>query len=423
MDNLQRYPKYKDSGVEWIGEVPEGWEVKKLKYCAEMISLKVSSKDSPCEYIGMENIESWTGKFISSETEVEGLASCFKSGDVLFGKLRPYLAKVYLTRNEGICSTEFLVYRTKDQVYNKHLQKLMLSHGFINLIDSSTYGSKMPRANPDFIGNQIIPIPPLPEQTRIAQFLDRKTAQLGQAIAQKERLIELLKERRQILIHNAVTRGLNPDVKMKDSGVEWIGMVPEHWEVKRSKFIFDQIQTGTTPSTANPNFFDGDIDWYNPKDLNNEILREAEKKVTKIAIERKEVRPFTGDSILVVGIGGTTGKTSYMLKNGTFNQQITGLHSKKNINKYYFHLLRILSSVMLNTANYTTLPILNNEFFKSFILPEPPRKEQNVIFEYIEIISSKIDTAIACKQAEIEKLKEYKATLINSSVTGKIKVG
>ncbi len=195
----------KDSGVEWIGEIPEGWEVKRLKFASKLISEKILSKESQLEYIGMENIESWSGKFISSDSETDGLANYFDKGDVLFGKLRPYLAKVYLAEKEGICSTEFLVYRTEKIIYNWYLNLIMLSFEFINLIDSSTYGSKMPRANSEFIGNQLIPIPPLSEQKEISTYIETASQKIETAIGLKQQEIEKLKEYKSSLINSVVT--------------------------------------------------------------------------------------------------------------------------------------------------------------------------------------------------------------------------
>ena len=197
--------KLKDSGVEWIGKIPEGWEVKRLKYVANLVSDKMSSKGNPLNYIGMENIESWTGNFISTNSETEGLANYFKQGDILFGKLRPYLAKVYLAKEKGICTTEFLVYRNDNEIFNWYLHLLMLSFEFIKLIDSSTYGSKMPRANSDFIGNQLIPIPPKEEQTEIAEYIEISTTKIATAISLKEKEIEKLKEYKASLINSMVT--------------------------------------------------------------------------------------------------------------------------------------------------------------------------------------------------------------------------
>jgi type I restriction enzyme S subunit len=197
--------KMKDSGVDWIGEIPEHWEVKRLKYVANLVSDKMVSKGNPLNYIGMENIESWTGNYLATNSETEGLANYFKEGDILFGKLRPYLAKVYLAKDEGICTTEFLVYRNGNEIFNWYLHLLMLSFEFINLIDSSTYGSKMPRANSDFIGNQLIPIPPKDEQTRIAEFIETATTKIATVISLKEQEIEKLKEYKMSLIDGVVT--------------------------------------------------------------------------------------------------------------------------------------------------------------------------------------------------------------------------
>jgi type I restriction enzyme S subunit len=197
--------KLKDSGVEWIDEVPEGWEVKRLKFACKLISEKLLSKESQLKYIGMENIESWSGKFISSDSETDGLASYFQKGDVLFGKLRPYLAKVYLAQDEGICSTEFLVYRTGEIIFNWYLNLILRSFEFINLIDSSTYGSKMPRANSEFIGNQLIPIPPLSEQKEISAYIETASRKIETAISLKQQEIAKLKEYKSSLINGVVT--------------------------------------------------------------------------------------------------------------------------------------------------------------------------------------------------------------------------
>ena len=197
--------KMKDSGVEWIGEIPEHWEVKKIKHSATLRSDKTISKYSSLPYLGMENIESWTGNLIETDSETEGQANCFKVGDVLFGKLRPYLGKVLLAKNDGICSGEILAFKTNKEVYNAYLHKVMLSYKFIDLIDSSTYGAKMPRANPTFIQLQFIPIPPLDEQKIIVDYIESQLLKSGKAIKYQLKQIEKLKEYKSSLIDAAVT--------------------------------------------------------------------------------------------------------------------------------------------------------------------------------------------------------------------------
>ncbi len=194
----------KDSGIEWLGQIPTHWEIKKIKFILKQMSVKVSAKNSNHKYIGMENIESWSGKYIETSIETEGDATQFHENCVLFGKLRPYLAKVFLSSFDGICSSEFMVFDIL-QAEPRYILNLLLSKNFINIVDSSTYGSKMPRANPDYINNLLVPSPSKKEQKQIADFLDKKKAQVDEAISLKQSEIEKLKEYKTTLIDSAVT--------------------------------------------------------------------------------------------------------------------------------------------------------------------------------------------------------------------------
>ncbi|EAW0584632.1 restriction endonuclease subunit S [Campylobacter upsaliensis] len=191
----------KNSGIEYLGLIPHHWEVKKLKYLATLRNQKSNDSDFK---VGLENIESQTGKYISTnEVVFEDSGIYFYKNDILFGKLRPYLAKVFLADREGVCVSEFLVLTPKKQCGN-FLKFLMLSPLFISVVDGSTYGSKMPRASWEFIGNLKIPLPPLHEQKEIAAFLDSKVAQIDSAIEKTKKQIELIKEYKNTLIDEAV---------------------------------------------------------------------------------------------------------------------------------------------------------------------------------------------------------------------------
>lgn len=196
--------RMRDSGVEWIGEVPEHWEVKKLKYILELRSIKVISKNSELQYIGMENIESYTGNLVKTESETEGLASVFFENDILFGKLRPYLSKVHLARFKGICSTELLVYKTRLS-HQRFYKYLLISRGFISVVDASTYGSKMPRASSDFIGNLEIVLPPEEERKEIEEYISLSSNKLLETVLHYEAQINKLQEYKSSLINSAVT--------------------------------------------------------------------------------------------------------------------------------------------------------------------------------------------------------------------------
>ncbi|EAI8440533.1 restriction endonuclease subunit S [Campylobacter jejuni] len=198
---LDKNVTFKDSDIEWLEEIPQHWNILKLKHIASLRNQKSNNIDFR---IGLENIESKTGKFIpSSEVVFEEDGIGFKKGDILFGKLRPYLAKVFLTDRDGICVSEFLVLKIKSES-NKFIKFLMLSSLFIDIVDSSTYGTKMPRANWEFIGNLKIPLPPLKEQEQIANFLDEKCEKIDLLIEKTKKQIKLIKEYKTTLINQAV---------------------------------------------------------------------------------------------------------------------------------------------------------------------------------------------------------------------------
>lgn len=201
---LDKNVPLKDSGIEWIGEIPEHWEVKRLKNVCSQINIKENSKENSLPYIGLENIESGSGRYIDTTSEVEGMANRFCKNNVLFGKLRPYLSKVYLAEKDGICSTEFIVYDTKSNNC-RFIHKLLLSQVFIEVVNSSTYGAKMPRANNDFINNTYVQIPPLSEQQSIADYLDQKCSEIDALISIKKQKIEKLKDYKKSLIFECVT--------------------------------------------------------------------------------------------------------------------------------------------------------------------------------------------------------------------------
>lgn len=201
---LNKNVSLKDSGIEWIGEIPEHWEVKRLKNVCSQINIKENSKRNSLPYIGLENIESGSGRYIDTISEIEGMANRFCKNNVLFGKLRPYLSKVYLAEKDGICSPEFIVYDTKSN-NSRFIHKLLLSQPFIDVVNSSTYGAKMPRANGEFINNIYVQIPPLSEQQAIADYLNQKCSEIDELISIKQQKIEKLKEYKKSLIFECVT--------------------------------------------------------------------------------------------------------------------------------------------------------------------------------------------------------------------------
>lgn len=424
-----KYPAYKDSGEEWLGEIPEGWELIRFKYLFKEINERsddgIGHLLSVSQYTGVtkKSDKVVDGDLLTTASTLEGYKKVYKN-DLVSNIMLAWNGSLGFSSFDGITSPAYSVYRLNKNNSERFFHYLVRSQIYKAEFKRNSSGiieSRLRLYTDDFYNIRSL-IPPLSEQTAIANFLDDKTAKIDQAIAQKEQLIERLRERRQILIHQAVTRGLNPNVEMKDSGVEWIGEIPRHWEVKKLKYIFEKIQTGTTPSTSNPKYFEGDINWFTPKDLNIEKLVKSEKKVSELALKRKEIKIFPKDSVLIVGIGATTGKASYLTIDSTFNQQITGFHSEKHLNEFLFYQLKLQSQILLKIANYTTLPILNNDFFKSLLFVVPSKVEQIKIVKYLHQLDIETKRLRTSLNQQISKLKEYKTTLIDSAVTGKIKV-
>ena len=199
------YESYKDSGVEWIGNIPSGWEVIKLKYSSKVRNEKYSENYGILKYFGLENIESHSAKFVETVNTYDiAQSQICKKNDIIFGKLRPYLAKVYEVPIDECCSLEFAVFYDFEGC-NKYFKYLFLSYGFITIVDASTYGTKMPRANIDFIKNMSIPVPCFETQKTITYFLDKKCTAIDTAIEQKQKLIEKLTEYKKSLIYECVT--------------------------------------------------------------------------------------------------------------------------------------------------------------------------------------------------------------------------
>lgn len=422
------YDSYQDSGFEWLDAIPAGWIVKRLKHVTRQVSDKVSSADISLPYIGMENVESWSGRLVEGGSEVEGLAAKFSAGDVIFGKLRPYLAKAAKLEFPGMCSTEFIVFRTTPGLEPDFLAYLLRSAQFVSFVDSSTYGSKMPRANPSFIANCPVGLPPPQEQRVIAAFLDEKCAKVDEAVRIKEEQIALLRERRQILIQEAVTRGLNPDAPMKDSGIEWIGEIPEQWEVKRfTKEVY--VQEG--PGIMAADFQDKGVPLVRISGVRTRVVTlEGCNYLDPAKVRRKWEHFLLKEGDLVISGSASTGLVAEVGKEAIGAILYTGLMKLRIINsdalsksylEYFLSSKAFDTQVDLLKAGSTISHYGPSHLGKMFIIV-PPWDEQIEVATYCAGESERIESAIAIKNEQIAALKEYKTTLINAAVTGKIKV-
>lgn len=429
---MKRYDSYMDSGIEWIGEIPEGWEVKKLKYCFKFqtgftpstansdyytdgnnVWITIADLTDKVIYDSVQKITGSAVKHLGAEITPKG--SLLYSFKLSVGKVS--FAGVDCYTNEAI----FSIFKT-DEV-NLNFFYYSLPTQIIMNANENIYGAKL--LNQDLIKNVTILLPTATEQTAIATFLDRKTAEIDQLIANKEKLITLYEEEKTAIINRAVTRGLDSAVKTKPSGVDWLGDVPEHWEVKRLKYVTNEIITGKTPSSGNDAYFNGDINWFTPGDFDDHfILRDSKRTISESAVTDSGLKLFPPQTVLLVSIGATLGKIGITDGRGASNQQINAIVFDKSqvvpfFGLYYLHAVK---DAIYRLANSATLPIFNQSQTKDFEMFVPILSEQLKIITHIETECARLDTIIEKFKKQIELFKEYRTTLISEVVTGKIDV-
>ena len=433
INNLAPYPAMKDSGVEWLGEVPAHWEVRKLKSLMSNVNEQTSQRQNGDIYVALEHIESWTGHIIKTDidTSFDSQVKRFRSGDILFGKLRPYLAKVTRVNSRGVCVSELLVLRPREaQISVPYMEQLLRTKPIIDEINSSTFGAKMPRANWQFIGWMLVSFPPPIEQAAIVRYLDYVERRIQRYAGTKRKLLGLLAEQKQAIIHRAVTRGLNPDVPLKPSGIEWLGDVPAHWDVSRLKSHLTKNDSGV---------------WGNFSDTGTTVLRSTEQtasggwriklpaKIELSPMEMKAALLETGDLVVTKSSGSQAhiGKTSLVnpeiaAMECCFSNFIQRLRvDKKTDSTYVWYNLnsRVGREQLIFYSTTTTgLGNLNGTILGNCRFTFPPLPEQTAISGYLDKTTAKIDAVIARTHREIELINEYRTRLIADVVTGKVDV-
>ena len=409
--------KMKDSGIEWIGKIPDIWRQTKLKYVTKIRSENGMYSPEQDSYIGLENIVSRSNKLIETETIYESaLYSICKKGDILFNKLRPYLAKAIISPIDGFCTGELLNIKHFDGE-KRFLWYYLLSDKFIEVVNASTYGAKMPRANTDFILNLPVFLPPLPEQKKIADFLDEKCGEIDSIRSDIQKQIDILNDYKKSVIIEAVTKGLNPKVKLKDSGIEWIGKIPEGWEVKPNKRIMKKIKQIKSKYEGEPIL---------SLTMNGVVVRDLDNLVGK--------RPASFDGYQIIKPGNllmclfdidVTPRCIGLIKNKGLTSPAYSHFALENIAYapyyYYYYLFLDMTKELLHLAKNLRHSLTEDDLgaIKTVI---PPLSEQKAIADYLDEKCSEIDATIADKQKQLETLDEYKKSLIFEYVTGKKEV-
>jgi type I restriction enzyme S subunit len=438
------YSSYKDSGVEWIGNIPKHWATNRLKYLSEVYSSTVDRyiyddeiQVSVCHYPDVYNNE-----FVNEDTLLNK-GSC---NQVEFERFQLEKGLVILTKDsetpDDIGIPCFIEKNLSNVVCGYHLSIIKTNNNHINrkflfrFIQSDkvrchfevhSKGIIRFSIGKSIIENLFVNLPPLPEQQQIVKYLDNRTKLIDELIEKTKQKIELLKEKRTSLINHCVTKGLNPDVEMKDSGIEWIGKIPKHWIVSKFKYL-SIITTGNTPSKNYENIYYTDAQngylWIKPTSLNKgfNYVIESEEYLTEEG--KKQTRLIPKDSIMICCIGNTIGKYGISGKELSTNQQINTVIPNQNLINPLFCLfyVDVFTRDLFKLANFVTLPIYTKSDLENTPFILPPADEQIEIVNKIKGYSQFIDTLIEKENKRIELLKEYRQSLISEAVTGKIDV-
>ncbi len=425
---MRRYESYKDSGVEWLGDVPSHWESFPL-----FVQAKISSITN---HIDKELLSVYLDRGVVRFSDVDEKRTnvtsfdlskyqLVRKGNLVLNNQQAWRGSVGVSSYEGIVSPAYLILELSnkfDPHYANYLFRngSMVSHYLIaskgvGTIQRNLYWGNLRRA-PIFI-------PLLSEQQKIAQFLDDKTAKIDQAVDLTEKQIALLKEHKQILIQNAVTRGLNPDVPLKDSGVEWIGKVPEHWEVKQIKYLTKiyRGKFGHRPRN-DPALYDGIYPFVQTGDVAraNKYITNYTQTLNDKGIKVSQLFP---QGALLMAIAANIGDVAILDFEAYAPDSIVGFTPNKEISlKFLYYCFITLAEELKRSAIQNTQANLNIERIGSIKSVYPNIEEQCQITNYLDIQIGKIDQTIELKTAHIEKLKEYKSVLINDVVTGKVRV-
>lgn len=419
----------KDSGIEWIGEIPREWDVQKLKHSLRWKSEKgqpdstvlslyrdygIIPKDSRDDNHNVTSLDTSNYKVVNK-------------GDFVINKMKAWQGSMAVSNYDGIVSPAYHVCEiTNQSIYLRYFHYLLRDQSYLPEYRRLSSGLRIGQWDLGFDDFKNIPflVPPFYEQQAIADFLDTQCTYIDSVIEKTRAAIEEYKKLKQAVITQAVTKGIRPNREMKDSGIEWIGEIPKKWICTIMK-RFCRFQTGSTPSTNNPQWFDGNLDWFTPSDFNEKcFLSNSIRKLSKKAKEDGVATLIEPNTVMIIGIGGTAGKIGFTTSECSCNQQITAVKPNNELlSKYLMYWMISNTKILKDTALYTTLPIINNQTIGEFLLIMPETiSEQSEIVAYLDEKTAAIDSLIQKKEQLITELEAYKKSLIYEYVTGKKEV-
>lgn len=429
--SFPRYPEYKGSGVEWLGNVPDHWEVVRVRWLCEIKKRIVGELGFDVLSITQRGIrikdtESNDGQLSMDYSKYQ----LVEVGDFAMNHMDLLTGYVDISPVQGVTSPDYRVFSLRNPVRcHAKFFLYLFQNGYLNKVfypfgqGSSQLGRW--RLPTEQFNDFWFPVPSFEEQSAIATFLDRETAKIDALVAEQEKLIALLQEKRQAVISHAVTKGLNPNVPMKDSGVEWLGEVPGHWEAITLRRCAVAVQTGGTPSAdALSESLDEGFFWYTPGDFGSSLkLSTSTRRIANEAVASGEAKVFPPQSVLIVSIGATLGKVGFAQNTSSANQQINAVIPGSRVDGYFLAWsLSVKAEMMRFLSNASTIGIMNQEKTKEIWIALPPREEQTAIAAFLDRETAKLDTLMAEARTAIILLQERRTALISAAVTGQIDV-
>lgn len=428
MTGFRRYPDYRDPGVEWLGEIPAYWEMVELKRLApaQPADAVTGWDNGPVWQLDLEHIAADTGRVRAKHrapiSEMGGSTVWFDESNVLYSKLRPYLNKVVMPDEPGIATSELIpLSPNPDAVNRSFLAYYLLSPGFVAYASRHVSGTKMPRVIPTSFWSHSVPLPPLPEQRAIANFLDGQTSRIDRLVRKKERLIELLNEKRASTISHAVTRGLDPEVPMKNSGVKWLGEIPAHWRVRPTESFARRDKRTVDPATL-----DADKVFH----YSIPALQETGNGIVEAPSEIGSAKGLiTGSLLLVSRLNPRKGVVVLAVQQSIPTLCSTEFvplrphrcHERWAFYEFLSERVRQRLSGLVQSATRSHQRVDVNHILR-MVHPLPPLPEQRAIADFLDRQTSTIDALVSKTSDAIERLREYRASVISAAVTGRIDV-
>jgi len=435
--NLKPYSAMTDFGVAWFGQIPEHWrilpnravfaEVKEKNHPeADMLSVTITKG-----VIRQQALLEGSSKKDSSNQD-KSAYKLVRPGDIAYNKMRAWQGAVGVSEYEGIVSPAYVVQRARGGAVPRYLHYLLRTPAFAKEAERWSYGitSDMWSLRPEHFKMIYSCLPPLPEQAAIVRFLDYADRRIRRYIRAKQKLITLLEEQKQAIIHRAVTRGLDPNVRLKSSGVEWLGDVPEHWEIWQIGH-FAIVGNGSTPSRSNLSYWvGGEYPWLNSSSVNASPVTASNQFVTSTALRECHLPRVCAGSVLVAitGQGKTRGKAAVLAVEATINQHIAFITPRKRnavaTSEYLQQFLVAAYSELrrLSDDSGSTKGALTCADLRHFRVTVPPVAEQREIVGWVRNATAEIEVAARLAAREIDLLREYRTRLIADVATGKLDV-